>query len=283
MSVSGQTRLAALIGDPARHSLSPAIHNAAFTATGLDWVFLAFEVGAGDAAGALAGMRSLGIDGLSVTMPHKSDVAHLVDDLTDQARRLDAVNCVVRDGRRLVGHNTDGAGFLASLREDAGFDPQGRRCLVLGAGGAARAVIAALADHGACEVVVVNRTPDRAATAADLAGAVGRSAGPGELTAELAEADLVVNATSVGMDAQACPLAESELAAVPPTAVVADLIYLPQVTPLLAASAARGLTSVGGLGMLVHQAAEAFTRWTGEPAPVAVMRAAAEAGVSPRS
>jgi shikimate dehydrogenase len=137
MNLSGATRLAAVIGDPIRHSRSPAIFNAAFAAAGLDWAYLAFEVPAGGAAGALDAVRALGIEGLSVTMPHKSDVAELVDECSPQAERLGAVNCVVRRGDRLVGHNTDVAGFVASLRADAGFDPAGRRCVVLGAGGAA--------------------------------------------------------------------------------------------------------------------------------------------------
>jgi shikimate dehydrogenase len=281
-AIDGETRLAALIGDPVRHSRSPAIHNAAFAALDLNWVFLAFEVAAGDSALALDGVRGLGIDGLSVTMPHKTDVAHLVDDLTDDARRLDAVNCVVRDGRRLVGHNTDGVGFLASLAaEPSGFDPAGARCVVLGAGGAARAVIAALGAAGAADVVVRNRTPEEAVAAARLAGPVGRcfpAAGTvGALAAELAAADLVVNATSLGMDGAASPLDEAAVAAIAEGAVVADLIYLPRVTPLLAAADDRGLTTVGGLGMLVHQAAAAFTLWTGYPAPLGAMAAAAEA------
>ena len=277
-AISGETRLAALIGDPARHSRSPAIHNAAFAAAGLDWVFLAFEVAGGDAARALDGMRGLGIDGLSVTMPHKTDVAHLVDELSDQARVLDAVNCVVRDGRRLVGHNTDGAGFLASLADEVSFAPAGRRCVVLGRR-RGRAVIAALATGGAAEVVVVNRTADRAAVAAGLAGEVGRPAG--NLGDDLASADLVVNATSVGMDGTTLALEAEAVAAIGATAVVADLIYRPRVTPLLAAAGARGLTTVGGMGMLVHQAAAAFTLWTGRPAPLAAMAAAADAGEEP--
>ena len=280
MMVSGETRLAALIGAPARHSLSPAIHNAAFASTGLDWVFLAFEVSAGHAGPALDAMRALPIEGLSVTMPHKTDVAHLVDDLTDDARRLDAVNCVVRDGQRLVGHNTDGLGFLASLAEGAdGFTPRDRRCVVVGAGGAARAVIAALAGAGAREVIVTNRTPERAEVAARLGGDVGRVGLVENLIRDLEAADLVVHATSVGMDGHALALGTEAVAAIAPHSVVADLIYSPRTTPLLAAARRRGLTTVDGLGMLVHQAAAAFTLWTGRPAPVAVMAEAAEAGL----
>jgi shikimate dehydrogenase len=264
----GSTRLAAVIGDPVRHSLSPAIFNDAFAAVGLDWVFVALPVADGEAVAALAGMRALQIDGLSVTMPHKTAVADAVDELTDDARRLRAVNHVtLRDGR-LVGDNTDGGGFLAALRADLGFDPAGTRCAVVGAGGAARAVVLALGRAGAAEVNVVNRTAERAVAAAALAGSVGRVGDP----TTIATADLVVNATSVGMgDDGAVPFDPSLLA---DGQVVADLVYRPLVTPLLAAAEARGIRATNGLGMLVHQAAAQFEDWTGVPAPIDVMLAA---------
>jgi len=279
--LTGATRLAAVIGDPIRHSRSPAIFNAAFAATGLDWAYLAFEVPGGRAAAALDAMRVLGIEGLSVTMPHKTDVAHLVDELSSQAARLDAVNCVARDGDRLIGHNTDGAGFVSSLRIGAGFDPAGRRCVVLGAGGAARAVVLALAEAGAAEVVVVNRSPDRAADAAELAGAIGRIAETSALAAPLADADLLVNATPVGMDAISTPVDAALLDVLPDGALVADLVYQPLVTPLVGLAAGRGLATLDGLGMLVYQAAEAFERWTATAAPVVEMRRAGEASGVP--
>jgi shikimate dehydrogenase len=266
--------VAGVVGDPVRHSLSPTLHNAAFEALELDWVFLAFEVPAGEAKAAIEGMRALGIDGLSVTMPHKSDVAAAVDRLSATAERLGAVNTVVRQGGVLVGENTDGAGFVDALRSDEGFDPAGRRCLVVGAGGAARAVVLALAEAGAVEVVVVGRTPDRVAAAAALAGARGR-AGTVE---EARDCDLAVNATPVGMGV------DSELPLDPgllgPGQVVADLVYHPLTTPLLAEARARGAVAVNGLGMLIHQAAHAFRLWTGEDPPLAVMSAAALRGLS---
>ncbi|MGZ4694309.1 MAG: shikimate dehydrogenase [Acidimicrobiales bacterium] len=276
MTLSGATRLAAVIGDPIRHSRSPAIFNAAFAATGLDWAYLAFEVSEGRAGGALDAMRVLGIEGLSVTMPHKTDVARLVDECSPHAARLGAVNCVARHGERLVGHNTDGAGFVASLAADGGFEPAGRRCVVLGGGGAARAVVLALAEADAAEVLVVNRSPDKAQAAAALAGPAGSVAPVDELARHLASADLLVNATSVGMDSTSSPVDDDSLAALAEGALVADLIYLPAVTPLLAAARARGIRTLNGLGMLVHQAAEAFELWTGLVAPVAEMRRAAE-------
>jgi shikimate dehydrogenase len=281
MSLSGATRLAAVIGDPIRHSRSPAIFNAAFAATGLDWAYLAFEVAEGRAGGALDAMRVLGIEGLSVTMPHKTDVAHLVDECSPQAERLDAVNCVARRDDRLVGHNTDGAGFVASLRADGGFEPAGRRCVVVGAGGAARAVVLALAEAGAAAVTVVNRSLDKAEAAALLADRVGTAAPTSELASHLVSADLLVNATSLGMDSASTPVDDAALAALAETALVADLIYLPAVTPLLAAAGARGLRTLNGLGMLVHQAAAAFEHWTGIPAPLAEMRRAGEGPGAP--
>ena len=268
--ITGATRTAGVIGSPVRHSLSPVIHNAAFAAVGLDWVFLAFDVADGDAPAALEGMRALAIDGLSVTMPHKHAVARAVDRCSADAETLDAVNCVVREGGTLVGENTDGPGFLDALRLDVGFDPDGRRAVVFGAGGAARAVIRALGQAGAAEVVVVNRTPGRAEAAAGLAGPVGRTG----TADEVADADLVVNATPVGMTAGDAVVPTDHLGA---GQLVADLVYDPAVTPLLEAARANGATTVNGLGMLIHQAAHAFRLWTGEDAPVEVMSAAAVA------
>lgn len=266
---TGTTRVAAVIGCPVRHSLSPVIHNAAFAATGLDWVYVAFEVPPGRAADALVGMRALGLAGCSVTMPHKADVADAVDELTPAAAALHAVNCVVPTGDgRLVGHNTDGIGFVDALAADAGFDPAGRRCAVLGAGGAARAVVQALAVAGAAEVVVVNRTPATAVVAAGLAGDRGRVGVPEDLT----RADLVVNATSVGMGSTDLPCDPGLVHA---GQVVVDLVYDPVDTAWLQAARARGARAFDGVGMLVHQAAHAFSAWTGLEAPVGVMAAAA--------
>jgi shikimate dehydrogenase len=266
----GRTRLAAVIGCPVRHSLSPAIHNAAFTELGLNWTFVALEVPEGAGGAAVAAVRTLGLGGLSVTMPHKEAAVAAVDRLSPTAARLQAVNCVaVGDGGELIGENTDGAGFVDALRHAAAFDPAGSHCAVLGAGGAARAVILALAEAGAGRVTVVNRTPPRAVVAAQLAG----DRGVVHHDLSTLEADLLVNATSVGMGAdQRLPVPFEVLR---PTMVVADLVYHPLETPLLAAARQAGATAVDGLGMLVHQAAHAFGHWTGRPAPVEAMRTAA--------
>jgi len=270
----GTTRLAAVIGDPIRHSLSPVLHNAAFRQAGLDWIFVAFEVAPAGLARAVAGAAALGIEGLSVTMPHKSAVVDLVDDLSPTAAALGAVNTLVRSGAAWVGHNTDGAGFIDSLAAGADFDPAGRTCVVVGAGGAARAVVRALAEAGAAEVIVVNRSPDPGRRAASLAGDRGRLGTMGDV----AGADLVVNATPVGM-AGMPPGPPVDPQFLKPGQVVADLVYHPAATPLLGAAAARGATAVGGLGMLVHQAAHAFRLWTGQEAPVAAMEQAARAAL----
>jgi shikimate dehydrogenase len=283
-SISGTTRVAALIGSPARHSLSPAILNAGFAALGLDWVFVVHEVPAGHGEAAVAAVRTLGLGGLSVTMPHKAAAAAAVDELTPVAAALGAVNCVFWSGDRLVGDNTDGAGFLAALRLDEGVDPAGRACVVVGAGGAGRAVVRALGEAGAAEVVVVNRSPDPARLAAALAGGVGRVGA----TDDVAKADLVVNATPVGMagaataDAGVAPQLPFAPDLLQPGQVVVDLIYHPLTTPLLAEAGRQGLTAVNGLGMLVHQAAHQFRRWTGEEPPVPVMAAAAAAAMTSR-
>ncbi|MGH9189062.1 MAG: shikimate dehydrogenase [Acidimicrobiales bacterium] len=265
------TRLAAVIGSPVALSLSPALHNSAFRATGLDWTYVALEVAWGAAASAVEGMRALrGFDGMSVTVPHKLAVAEALGRLSATAEALGAVNTIVRDADgELSGHNTDGEGFLRSLA-DVGFEPEGRSCLLVGAGGAARAVAWALAGAGAEEVVVVNRTPERAVLLAALAGPAGR-VGRAE---EAGDADLVVNATPLGMSGRTVdplPVDPSHLRA---GQVVLDLVYDPAVSPLLEAAAARGAHAINGLGMLVHQAAAQFALWTGQPAPLEAMFAA---------
>ena len=293
--VTGSTRLAAVIGDPVRHSLSPVLHNAAFAALDLDWVYVALPVQPGDGGRAVAAMSTLGIDGLNVTMPHKAAVAEAVDRCSPVAARLGAVNTVVRTADGLLGESTDGEGFLTALRVDEGFDPDGARCLVVGAGGAARAVVLALAEAGATEVVVVARREVAASAAASLAGPAGRR-GAAE------EADgcaLVVNATPLGMDAVvvelpgAGPGAGTTPGAAPelpvpercvgPGQVVVDLVYQPMRTPFVEAARARGAVAVNGLGMLIHQAALSFRLWTGEVPPLEVLSAAALAELARRS
>ncbi|MGH9225092.1 MAG: shikimate dehydrogenase [Acidimicrobiales bacterium] len=280
--LSAALKLAAVIGHPVGHSLSPAMHNAAYEALGLDWAYLALDVSPADVPAALAGMRVFGVlAGLSVTIPHKEAVAAGMDRLSSLAEALGAVNTVVREpGGTLRGENTDGPGFLRALQGDEGFDPSGRRCLVIGAGGAARAVVKALADAGAAEIVVANRTRSRAEAVAALAPGCARVG----VAAEAGEADLIVNATPVGMAGGG---ADSELPLDPADLgsgqLVVDLVPNPAITPLIDQARARGAVAVNGLGMLVHQAALAFRLWTGVDPPVAVMSAAALRELSHRS
>jgi shikimate dehydrogenase len=272
-ALRGSTRLAAVIGSPIRHSRSPILINAAFGAAGLDWAFVALEVAPGDGAAAVDAMRVLGLGGLSVTMPHKHEVIAALDRLSPDAEALGAVNCIAWEGAELVGHNTDGGGLLDALAADEGLGPDGLRCAVLGAGGAARAVVRSLATAGAAEVTVINRTADRADAAAALAGPVGRVG----VAADARDADVVVNATSVGMgadpaDRTASPLDPSLLR---PGQTVVDLVYLPVQTPLLRLAAEAGARPVDGIGMLVHQAARSVALWTGVRPDVEAMGRAA--------
>jgi shikimate dehydrogenase len=271
--ISGSTRLAAVIGDPVRHSLSPAIHNAAFAAADLDWVYVALPVATGDGHRAVEAMRTFGIDGLSVTMPHKAVVADAADDLTTAARSLGVANTLFRRDDRIVGDSTDGDGLVAAYRADFGSDLADRRVLVVGAGGAAASIVEAVGRAGAAEIVVTNRTAERAAKVADLAPQA-RSSGPLNET-EVAAYDVVVNATPVGMaggpDPDGIPVPADGLRA---GQHVIDTVYKPSVTPLLAAASAAGATVAGGTGMLLHQAALQFERWTGQPAPLPAMHAA---------
>jgi len=267
--ITGETRLVGVIGNPVRHSKSPAIFNAAFAQTGVDFRMLAMPVREGNVQEAVAGIRSLGILGCSVTMPHKAAVVDHLDECSEVAKALYAVNCIRRDGNTLIGENTDGAGFLRGLAHDVGFDPAGRRCGVVGAGGAARAVVLALAGAGASQVVVVNRTPAAAEQTIALAPAV---VAVGD-EADLGDVDLIVQATPVGMNQGDPPAVSPELLG--SGQIVADLIYHPVLTPTMRAASANGCVVTNGLSMLIHQAAVTFEHWTGLPAPIATMTQAA--------
>jgi shikimate dehydrogenase len=266
--LSAASAVVGVIGDPVAHSLSPLLHNTAFAELGLDWVSVGFPVPAGQAGPALAGAQALGVRGLSVTMPHKGEVADLVDRGSTLVTRLGAVNCVIfGDDGSSSGENTDGPGLVAALRRGDRFDPAGQRCLVVGAGGAARAVVAALADAGASEVTVVNRTEDRARAAAALAGPAGRVGSP----TDASRCQLVVNATPLGMGggtAGEWPIDPGLLVA---GQVVVDLVYHPPVTPWLEAARQQGAVVSNGLGMLVHQAALQLAAWTEMEPPVDAM------------
>jgi shikimate dehydrogenase len=275
--ITGATRIAGVIGDPVTHSLSPALHNAAFAALDLDWVYVALPVSAGRAGGVPAAMRTLGIRGLSVTTPHKDGVAVAADRVSDDVALLAAANTLLLGDDGIVSaQTTDGDGCVDALRA-VGCDPSGLRCAVLGAGGAGRAVVLGLARSGAADIAVVNRSVDRAEQAVACGLGVARVA----TMDDVAAAHVVINATSVGMgDSTASPVPDGVLSA---GQWVNDLVYHPRRTALLSRAEAVGAHVVDGLGMLVHQAARQFLLWTGHQAPIAVMTAAAEAELERRA
>lgn len=271
-NITGRTRIAGVIGWPIAHSLSPTIHNAGFASCGADWVYAAFPVPAGGCADILGLCRQGVIGGLSVTMPHKTDVFHLVDRVSPAAASLRSVNTVSVDADgSLIGHSTDGDGLVDSLLA-AGVDPAGLSILVLGWGGAARSVVDALVRRRAARVTVTNRSGiDRVEL-----GAIAPDSDTIEWTSrdEMVDSyDVIVNCTSVGMGDDANSPIDS--ASLRPSSVVVDLVYHPLETPLLVAAAARGCRTVGGLGMLIHQAARQQRIWLGRDPDVAAMTEAA--------
>ena len=265
-------RFVGILGWPLDHSLSPTIHNAAFRSLGLDWVYLAWPVAPGDLAAAVGGLRALGAEGANVTMPHKESVMEHVDDVSGDARRIGAVNTIQRVGGALIGHNTDVDGFRSFLVDDVGAEIAGRSAVVLGAGGAARAVVCALDELDAATIRIAARRQDAGAAVAPLAvrqhaEVIDWEAAPEAATA----ADVVVNATPLGMTG------ERVLDGVTWRSgqVVCDLVYRPPTTPLMESARSAGAEAHGGLGMLIHQAALSFRIWTGKDPSLAAMSAAA--------
>jgi len=273
--VSGRTRLVGVIGDPVEHTVSPAMHNDAFRALGLDYLYVPFRVGKADLASAVHGIRSLGMRGVNVTIPHKMEIIQHLDRVDPLAAEIGAVNVVVSDDGILTGYNTDAEGFLNVLMEHD-VEPEGKNVVILGAGGAARAIAFALADRGA-NLIMLNRTPSNAARcAADVSKATGQKV---EVLAldnrRLADAmergHVLVNTTSVGMyPSKDDSLVPAEL--IRPHFVVADIVYNPHRTRLLADAEKAGARTINGLEMLIWQGALAFEKWTGKKAPVGIMR-----------
>ena len=280
MKISGKTRVCGLIGDPVEHSLSPSIQNAAFDHLGLDYVYAVFPVTRNNLKRAIAGMRSLGLHGLNVTMPHKTEVARYLDELDETAKNVGSVNTILNSNGSLIGYTTDGIGALRALRH-GGSDPSGKKIVLLGAGGASRSLSFTLV-RAAKEFVILNRTSGKAERLArDITTLLGDSAkvAAGRLTdenleKELTDADILVNATSVGMhpNEQKTPVDRKLLRL---GLVVFDLVYEPLETRLLREAAEIGAKTVNGLSMLVHQGAASFEIWTGVKAPIEVMMKAA--------
>ncbi len=278
MSVSGKTRVCAIIGDPVDHSLSPVMHNAAFKEFGLNLVYVAFSVPAKDLKHAVLGVKSLGLKGLNITMPHKNEVMKYLDELDVSAKSVGAVNTILNDQGKLVGYNTDGQGAMVALQEN-GVCPEKKKLVLLGSGGAAQA-IAYQAAQDVNELVILNRTLDKAKKIVkSLPQNLRTKVHSGTLFVdvlkqELETADILINATSVGMypDIESSPvpsdLLRSDLS-------VMDLVYNPLETKLLKDAKTVGAKVISGLEMLIYQGAVAFHIWTNCPAPVDVMRKAA--------
>lgn len=271
MRIDGQTRLAAVVATPIKHSLSPFIHNRAFEETGINGVYVAWDIQSHDLEETVNNIRRYDMFGINISMPYKQAVLSYLDDIDEAAALIGAVNTVVNRDGRLIGYNTDGYGFFASLKD---FNIRGKSMTILGGGGAATALIAQAALDGAGAIHVFSRQQSlplvqERVKAYTRASGVPITVLPFEdnrlLQEKIGEADLLVNATSLGMDGQSSPL--SPKIDLPTSLRVADLIYQPFETPFLAHARSKDLVVSNGLGMLLHQAAKAFELWTGRPMP----------------
>lgn len=274
--ITGVTRILGVLGDPIGHTSSPAMHNAAIAAMGLDYAYVAFHVRPDALGSAIEGMRALQIAGLNVTVPHKQGVMAHLDEVSDEAVAIGAVNTVVNRQGRLVGYNTDAFGILESLKRDGGLERLPAQVALLGAGGAARAILYALLEREEVEqILLLNRTRSKAES---LAGDLDRSGRVcvGQMdSSAVAEVDLLINSTSVGMypHEEGSPLADPSV--LHANMLVADIVYKPLKTRLMKQAEAAGARAINGLGMLAWQGARSFELWTGSAPPVDVMTAAA--------
>ena len=270
-------KIVGIIGYPLGHSLSPAMHNAAYRQLGLDYEYVPFEVPPEDLREALKGMRALHVAGFNVTIPHKETIVPMLDEVTKLARFIGAVNTVENQEGKLIGFNTDGPGFIESLKEDAAFDPKNKKVVVLGAGGASRAVSAMLAEVEVKSLTITDVAEEKAKGLVEYLGSSSKvpchliRIGSAEMKREIEEADLLVNTTPVGMHPK---IKESPLPGnikLNKKTLVYDLVYNPSETELLKTAKKSGCKTCSGLGMLVRQGAIAFTVFTGEEPPVDTM------------
>lgn len=271
--MDSHTVLYGVIGNPIRHSKSPIMMNRAFRETGINGAYAAFHVTSERLPDFAAGVRAMGIRGVNVTIPHKLDIMSLLDEIDAGAEAIGAVNTIVNDDGRLIGYNTDGIGYVRSLKEEAEPELAGKRIVVLGAGGAARGIVYALSKENPERITIVNRSVERAEelakafrSQADIEAAAADS-----LKEASRLADIVINTTSVGMypNTEDTPIDGAWLQ---PGAVASDLIYNPLKTAFLQQAERQGCRVHGGLGMFIYQGAYAFEYWTGRPAPVEAMR-----------
>lgn len=276
--LNGKTKVCGLLGYPVEHSFSPAMHNAAFNEIGLNWVYVPFNVLPENLPRAVSGIVSLNLAGVNLTVPHKQAVMSLLDEIDPVAKITGAVNTIVNDGGKLIGYNTDGSGFVRSLAQEAGFTPGGKTALVLGAGGAARAVAIKLALSGVEKLYLTNRSQAKAVT---LASHINKSTGVETVvlpwgkelpSAIVAASDLVVQTTPIGMSPETDQCPEFPFEALHSGQVVCDLIYNPGQTTFLSLAAQRGVTVLNGIGMLLYQGVLAFELWTNQEAPVQIMK-----------
>jgi shikimate dehydrogenase len=283
--INAATRLCAVYGSPIRHSASPAMHNAAFAALGLNWRYLAFEVDPKNLRAAIAGARAMNFAGLNLTVPHKLLAVDMVDALDVSAKKWGAVNTIKfsRDAGGTpaplsTGFNTDADAIVSALHEDLKLEPRGAKVLLLGAGGAGRTAALKLASENVAELFLVNRTYSKAE---EIAAEIKMQSPSVKVSVGFPKngVDLILNATSLGLKADdASPLDEKQFS-LKQTRAVYDMIYRPAKTKLLAAAKAAGCQTANGLGMLLHQGAKAFEIWTGRPAPLDVMRRALEQNI----
>ncbi len=277
-SINAATRLCAVFGSPIRHSASPAMHNAAFAELGLNWRYLAFEVDPKNLRAAIEGARAMNFAGINLTVPHKLLAVDMVDESDASAKTWGAVNTIKFENGRAIGFNTDADGLANSLREDLSVTLRGSKVLLLGVGGAGRTAALKLAAENASELFLVNRT---ASKAEEIAIEIKKQfpSVKVEVGYPKSEVDLLLNATSLGLKPEdGSPLDEKQFS-LKQARTVYDMIYKPAETKLLAAAKAAGCKTANGIGMLVYQGAKAFEIWTGQPAPVAVMRRAVEGSV----
>ena len=278
MQITGQTKIVGIIGDPIEHSRSPQIHNAAITALGLDYVYVPFHVQPDNLGAVIEGFKATNVVGINVTIPHKQNVISYLDEISREATLIGAVNTLIFKDGAITGENTDAPGFLRAMQEEGLDVPQGGSAVIIGAGGSARAVVVALALAGVRTICITNRTVSRAiALATDLsektdASIYGIGLDDSKLPDAVGTSQLIVNTASTSMDVSQPLLIDPEWLA--PKSIVYDIVYTPPETRLLQAAAEKECHTIGGLGMLVHQGAIAFEKWTGVNPPVEVMRQA---------
>ena len=278
MKITGQTKIIGVIGDPVEHSRSPQMHNAVIHELGLDYVYVPFHVATDQIGHAVEGFKALKVVGINITLPHKKSVLPLMDKISREAELIGAVNTMVFEDGKVEGHNTDARGFINSLNEEGVNSVRGMNVLILGAGGASQAVVAGLAIERVANITIANRTVEKAVNLADEIGSKtdisvkGISLDDSRLLECASECDLLVSTVTSGMDTSIEPVINPNW--LNKDCIVCDIVYTPPETNLLKAAKKRGLKTIGGMGMLVHQGAISFELWTGIKPSVETMRKA---------